>query len=97
MCNGGIREVGRPAKLATGGEVISVNEDLGAKPDTVNDDPHGDGWFVIVKPDDWDGLKGNLTPGTDVAVPYEAKMEAEGFEGCSWSSASFSLLIIYKR
>lgn len=71
-----------PAKLATGGEVVAVNEDLSAKPDTVNDDPYGDGWFVIVRPDDWDGAKGDLTPGVDVAAPYEAKMEAEGFEGC---------------
>ena len=72
-----------PAKLATGGEVVAVNEDLSGKPDTVNDDPYGSGWFVIVRPDDWSGAKGDLIPGADVATSYEAKMEAEGFEGCA--------------
>ena len=72
-----------PAKLMTGGEIVAVNEDLVAKPDTVNDDPYGAGWFVIVQPENWDSLKGQLTAGTGVAEPYEAKMEADGFDGCA--------------
>jgi glycine cleavage system H protein len=31
------------------GEVIAVNEDLGANPETINDDPYGDGWLVKVR------------------------------------------------
>ena len=72
-----------PAKLAMQGEVIAVNEALQAKPDTANDDPYGDGWLVVFKPDDWDGEKGQLTAGADVAGPNEAKMEADGFAGCA--------------
>ena len=71
-----------PAKLMTGGEVIAVNEKITDKPDIVNEDPYGVGWFVIIRPDDWEGMKGDLTSGSEVARPYEAKMDADGFDGC---------------
>ena len=38
--------------------------------------------MVVLRPDDWDGVKPTLTPGTDVATPYEAKMDEDGFAGC---------------
>ncbi|MBU0725843.1 MAG: glycine cleavage system protein GcvH [Alphaproteobacteria bacterium] len=31
------------------GEVVEVNSDLEAAPNTVNDDPHGKGWFFKMK------------------------------------------------
>lgn len=71
-----------PAKSAAAGEVVAVNEDLVANPAMANDDPYDKGWLVILKPDDWDGVKGSLTPGTAVSAPYEAKMDADGFAGC---------------
>ena len=71
-----------PAKVMTGGEIVAVNEELSGKPDTVNEDPYGTGWFVVIKPENWDAMKGDLTPGVDVAGPYEAKMDADGFDGC---------------
>lgn len=39
-----------------GGEVVAVNEDLADSPEKVNDDPHGDGWLVRVKPGSADEL-----------------------------------------
>jgi len=72
-----------PAKLIAGGEVVTVNEDLTASPDTANSDPYVAGWLVVVRPEDWDGVKGDLTPGSEVAAPYEAKMVADGFDGCA--------------
>jgi glycine cleavage system H protein len=71
-----------PAKTAVAGEVVTVNEDMVAKPDTANADPYNAGWLVILKPDGWDEAKAQLTPGADVAAPYEAKMDADGFAGC---------------
>ena len=71
-----------PAKVMTGGEIVAVNEELAGKPDTVNEDPYGTGWFVVIKPENWDAMKGDLTLGEDVTGPYEAKMEADGFDGC---------------
>ena len=34
------------------GEVVSVNETLNDSPETVNNDPYGDGWLFTVKPAD---------------------------------------------
>jgi len=34
------------------GEVIAVNEDLEDAPETVNNDPYGDGWLFKIKADD---------------------------------------------
>ncbi len=34
------------------GEVVAVNEDLGDAPETVNNDPFGDGWIFKVKLED---------------------------------------------
>jgi glycine cleavage system H protein len=70
-----------PAKSAAGGEVIGVNEALKGNPSMVNDDPYA-AWMVQLQPEDWDSVKATLTPGSEVAGPYEAKMESEGFEGC---------------
>ena len=71
-----------PAKSAAGGEIVAVNEDLAGKPSLANEDPYDKGWLVIVKPDDWASVKATLTPGSQVAAPYEAKMAADGFAGC---------------
>ena len=71
-----------PAKSAAAGTVAEVNEAMVAKPNIANDDPYGAGWLVILEPEDWPSVKPTLTPGTEVAGPYEAKMDADGFEGC---------------
>ena len=72
-----------PAKSAAGGKVIETNEELVQKPSVVNDDPYGAGWMVVLQPDDWDTVRGTLTPGVAVAAEYEAKMAADGFDGCA--------------
>lgn len=41
------------------GSVVAVNEDLAGSPETVNEDPYGDGWLIKVKvsdPTDYDDL-----------------------------------------
>lgn len=72
-----------PAKSAAAGEVVEVNEALVADPSGANDDPYGAGWLVVLKPEDWESVKPTLTPGTAVAAAYEAKMAADGFDGCA--------------
>ncbi len=71
-----------PAKSAAGGEVVAVNDELLANPSLANQDPYS-AWMVQLKPDDWDSVKSSLTPGSEVSGPYEAKMAADGFEGCA--------------
>lgn len=34
------------------GTVVAINEKLEDAPETVNDDPYGDGWFFKLRPDD---------------------------------------------
>ena len=72
-----------PAKSLAAGEVVEINEDMVETPSLANDDPYGRGWLVILKPEDWDSVKGSLTPGAELEAPYEAKMAADGFDGCS--------------
>ncbi len=60
-----------PAKLASGGEVLEIN-----------DAPYTDGWVLKVRPEDWDGVKPQLVTGDAVAPAYEAKMRADEFAGC---------------
>jgi glycine cleavage system H protein len=70
-----------PAKSAAAGEVVAVNDAMVGNPSMANQDPYS-AWLVEIAPEDWDSVKASLTPGTDVAGPYEAKMEADGFAGC---------------
>jgi glycine cleavage system H protein len=39
--------------------------------------------MVLLKPTDWASVKASLTPGSQVASKYEAKMAADGFAGCA--------------
>ena len=39
-----------------GGEVLEVNAALGDSPETVNADPHGEGWMIKLRPSDADQL-----------------------------------------
>lgn len=72
-----------PAKSLAGGDVVEVNEALVNEPALANEDPYGAGWLVILKPEEWDSVKGSLVLGSDVTAPYEAKMDSEGFGGCA--------------
>jgi glycine cleavage system H protein len=41
------------------GEIVEVNAELSQKPETVNKDPYGKGWMIVVKPSnagEWDAL-----------------------------------------
>ncbi len=52
------------------GEVIAVNDALSDKPETINDDPYGDGWLVRVKLADPAETEGLMD-----AASYEASLE----------------------
>jgi glycine cleavage system H protein len=54
------------------GEVVEVNEALTDKPETLNQDPHGAGWMVVIRMSDAAEL-GNLMD----AAAYEKHCEEE--------------------
>lgn len=37
--------------MPVSGEIVSVNNDLEESPELVNNSPYGDGWFVVINPD----------------------------------------------
>jgi glycine cleavage system H protein len=51
------------------GEVVAVNEALGDRPETINEDPYGEGWLVRVKLSDPSELDSLLD-----AAAYEATL-----------------------
>lgn len=71
-----------PLKAPVAGEVSAVNDAVSAKPGLINEDPYGEGWIVKLTPSDWDAESGELVTGDDALQAIEAKMEADGFEGC---------------
>ncbi|QLQ18019.1 MAG: glycine cleavage system protein H [Exiguobacterium profundum] len=72
-----------PAKIGFDAEIVAVNDVLGGNPKLANTDTYGQGWMVRVKPVDASKPATVLVPGTAVAAPYEAKMEADAFAGCA--------------
>lgn len=72
-----------PAKLLSGGEVVEVNDEISASPGLANSAPYGDGWLMKIRVEDWNSIKPQLTEGGHIADPYEAKMQADGFDGCN--------------
>jgi glycine cleavage system H protein len=54
------------------GEVVSVNDELDAAPESINEDPYGSGWMIEVKMSDPSEAGGLMS-----AADYEAFVEAE--------------------
>ena len=44
------------------GTVTSVNEALNDKPETINEDAYGEGWILVVQPDDMEQMNELLSP-----------------------------------
>jgi glycine cleavage system H protein len=55
------------------GEVVEINGALQNKPETINTDPHGAGWMIVLKLKD----AAELQPLMD-AARYEAHVQGEG-------------------
>ena len=72
-----------PVKTPVGGEVLEVNQLALRQPGIINQDSYGAGWLARLRPMDWDGEAAELLMGPEARAAFEAKMEAEGFEGCT--------------
>jgi glycine cleavage system H protein len=53
------------------GEITERNEDVIAGPELVNEDPYGEGWLVVIRPDNSEELEGLLD-----AAAYEELVES---------------------
>jgi glycine cleavage system H protein len=45
---------------AVSGTILEVNEEAQSKPETLNEDPYGNGWLITVKPSDLQAELANL-------------------------------------
>ena len=55
------------------GKVVEVNPLMDETPEVINLDPYGEGWMVVIDPDDWQADKGRLSG----AEEYFTQMLAE--------------------
>jgi len=72
-----------PARSIVDGEVVAINEAIVATPGLANEDPYEKGWLLDLAPENWDSVKPDLLSGSAMTAAYEAKMAADGFEGCA--------------
>lgn len=61
------------------GTVLEINDTLPENPETINDDPYGDGWMIKVEMTDKDDLK-NLMSAEEYAEYIEQQKEKDGEE-----------------
>jgi len=59
------------------GEILEVNEAVKENPTLINEDPYGEGWFVKIKPEDWDGESADLVTGDAAVKAYKKFMEEQ--------------------
>jgi glycine cleavage system H protein len=59
-----------------GGTVVEVNDTLPESPETINDDPYGDGWMIKVEMTDKDDLK-DLMSAEEYAEYIEQQKEGD--------------------
>ncbi len=59
-----------------GGAVVEINDTLPENPETINDDPYGDGWMIKVEMTDMDDLK-DLMNAEEYAEDIEQQKEAD--------------------
>ncbi len=62
-----------PVMIPVSGKIVEINEELEDAPETVNQDPHGKGWFFKVEISDESELDGLMS-----AEQYEEYIKAEG-------------------
>lgn len=70
-----------PVKSPVNGELLEVNAALAGSPELINRDPYGAGWIARMRPDDWEGDASELVAGPDAPTQFEARMDADGFQG----------------
>ncbi len=77
-----------PIKSPTTGEIVAANELVSSDPKVLNRDPYGEGWFVQIRPDNWEADAADLVTGEQAVAAYAAFLEAEGIDCAKKPGAS---------
>jgi glycine cleavage system H protein len=67
-----------PVTAPVNGTIVEVNAALKSKPGLLNTDPYGEGWFIKIKPDNWDADSADLVTGESGIATYQAFLDAQG-------------------
>jgi len=59
------------------GTIKEVNERLNQSPELANKDPYGEGWFAIIKPENFENDRQNLLSAQDYFEVLKRKVETE--------------------
>ena len=59
------------------GVIVEVNEKISEKPELVNQDPYGEGWFAVLKLKNFESDRENLLDATEYFEVLKRKVEAE--------------------
>src|SRR3989338_9327396 len=75
------------------GTVVEVNDTLPDSPETINDDPYGDGWLIKVEMTDKDDLKDLMSAEEYAEYVEQQKAEEDGEEESEEEEKKFSCAI----
>lgn len=59
------------------GEIVEVNQGLDLAPETVNQEPYGQGWLAVIRPADWPAAQGGLLDANGYLAAMKAQAEEE--------------------
>ncbi len=62
---------------AVSGIIAEVNEEVGSKPETLNEDPYGKGWLIIVKPSNLQAELANLMDFNAAVEWHKAQIQSK--------------------
>jgi len=69
-----------PVTAPANGTIVEVNDMLKTRPGLLNTDPYGEGWFVKIKPDNWDVDSTDLVTGAAGIEAYQQFLDAQGIK-----------------
>jgi glycine cleavage system H protein len=59
------------------GEIVEINPDMDESPEVINQDPYGEGWMLVIEPDDWVTERDQLMDAQTYFVHMKAEAEEE--------------------
>lgn len=74
-----MRKMGRGARAAFQGTVVTSNSELEQRPRLLNEDAFGRGWMLIVKPTTIDWREGLVT-GAGIQAAFDDWLAAEAYK-----------------
>ncbi len=69
-----------PVTAPVNGTIAEVNTALKSRPGLLNTDPYGEGWFVKIKPDNWEADSADLATGEAGIMAYQKFLDAQGIK-----------------